>query len=125
MKPSIAPTDSQYVSQWHLHSTSSPIADIDAEEAWDINTGRNDVIIAVCDGGVDYTHPDLDPGNRSRIITGYDFGNNDNDPMDDLPDGSGRYGGHGTHIAGIIGAIPNMTSLMSCFIIILWEGHRK
>lgn len=107
LKPSIAPTDPQYGSQWHLHSTISPLADIDAEEAWDINTGRNDVIIAVCDGGVDYTHPDLDPGNRSRVITGYDFGNNDNDPMDDLPDGSGRYGGHGTHIAGIIGAIPN------------------
>lgn len=107
LRPCIAPTDSEYGSQWHLHSTSSPLADIDAEQAWDINTGRNDVIIAVCDGGVDYTHPDLDPGDRSRIIAGYDFGNNDNDPMDDLPDGQGRYGGHGTHIAGIIGAIPN------------------
>ena len=83
------------------------MADINAEQAWNINTGRNDVIIAVCDGGIDYTHPDLDPGNRSRVIAGYDFGSNDSDPMDDLPDGTGSYGGHGTHIAGIIGAIPN------------------
>ena len=107
IKPCIAPTDPLYSSQWHLRSLVSANADIDAEQAWDINKGRNDVIIAVCDGGVDYTHPDLDPGNRSRVIAGYDFGNGDNNPMDDLPYVSGSYGGHGTHIAGIIGAIPN------------------
>ena len=107
IKPCIAPTDPLYSSQWHLRSLVSANADIDAEQAWDINKGRNDVIIAVCDGGVDYTHPDLDPGNRSRVIGGYDFGNGDNNPMDDLPYVSGSYGGHGSHIAGIIGAIPN------------------
>ncbi len=107
ISPCIAPTDPLYSSQWHLKSNSSPLADINAEQAWNINPGRNDVIIAVCDGGIDYTHPDLDPGNRSRVIAGYDFGSNDSDPMDDLPDGTGSYGGHGTHIAGIIGAIPN------------------
>lgn len=56
---------------------------------------------------MDYTHPDLDPGDRSRVITGYDFGSGDNDPMDDLGEAADSYGGHGTHIAGIIGAIPN------------------
>lgn len=105
--PCIAPTDPLYSTQWHLNSGSSPLADINAEQAWNINTGRNDVIIAVCDGGIDYTHPDLDPGNRSRVIAGYDFGSKDSDPMDDLPEVTGSYGGHGTHIAGIIGAIPN------------------
>jgi subtilisin family serine protease len=108
LKPCAVPTDPQYIQQWHLNSISNPNADIRAEQAWNINSGRNDVIIAVCDGGVDYTHTDLDPGNRSRIIAGYDSGDDDNDPMDDLPTGTeGSYSGHGTHIAGIIGAIAN------------------
>ena len=107
IKPCIAPTDPLYSTQWHLNSVSSPLSDINAEQAWDINRGRSDVIIAVCDGGVDYTHSDLDPGDRSRVILGYDSGNDDNDPMDDLQDVTGSFGGHGTHIAGIIGAIPN------------------
>ena len=107
-KPCVAPNDAQYLNQWHLNSISYPMADIRAEQAWDINKGRSDVIIAVCDGGVDYTHPDLDPGDRSRVIAGYDSGNDDNDPMDDLPtDEKLSFGGHGTHVAGIIGAITN------------------
>lgn len=107
-KPCIAPNDSLYSNQWHLRSISYPAADIRAEQAWDINKGRSDVIIAVCDGGVDYTHRDLDPGDRSHVIAGYDSGNDDNDPMDDLPtDAALSFGGHGTHVAGIIGAITN------------------
>lgn len=95
LKPCTVPTDAQYVQQWHLNSNSNPNADIRAEQAWDINKGRNDVIIAVCDGGIDYTHTDLDPGNRSHIIAGYDSGDDDNDPMDDLPSGTdGSYAGH-------------------------------
>ena len=106
IKPCVAPKDPFYYAQWHLNS--SPIADIRAEQAWEINKGRSDVIIAVCDGGVDYTHPDLDPGDRSRVIAGYDSGDDDNDPMDDLPDASNlSFAGHGTHVAGIIGAITN------------------
>lgn len=89
--------------QWHLTRATG----INAEDVWNINKGRNDVVIAVCDGGVDYTHRNLDPGNRSRVITGYDTANKDNNPMDDLPDkNSDSYANHGTHIAGIIGAIP-------------------
>ena len=91
---------------------SYPTADIRAQQAWEINKGRSDVIIAVCDGGVDYTHPDLDSGDRSRVIAGYDSGDDDNDPMDDLPyDNPSSYAGHGTHVAGIIGAITNNGSL--------------
>ncbi|MCX6239896.1 MAG: S8 family serine peptidase [Bacteroidia bacterium] len=111
-KPCIAPNDAKYQNQWHLNSISSPMADIRAEQAWDINKGRSDVIIAVCDGGVDYTHPDLDPGDRSRVIAGYDSGDDDNDPIDDLIyNTEGSFGGHGTHVAGIIGAITNNGSL--------------
>ncbi|RPH31616.1 MAG: hypothetical protein EHM93_12710, partial [Bacteroidales bacterium] len=108
LKPCIVPNDTKYSYQWHLNYPSNPNADIRAELAWNINRGRNDVIIAVCDGGVDYTHEDLDPGDRSHVITGFDFGSWDNDPMDNLPDNDPQsYAGHGTHVAGIIGAIAN------------------
>jgi hypothetical protein len=51
--------------------------------------------VAVIDTGVDYNHPDL----LGKVIKGPDYINADNDPMDDL--------GHGTHVAGIIGAKSN------------------
>jgi subtilisin family serine protease len=69
-------------------------ADIDAPEAWDITTGSPEVTIGIADTGVDYTHPDLAP----NIVQGYDFGANDTNPF---PEGSD----HGTHVAGIAGAI--------------------
>ncbi|PGS53986.1 S8 family serine peptidase [Bacillus sp. AFS041924] len=64
-------------------------------------TGKG-VTVAVIDTGVDYTHPDLGGafGTGHKIVGGYDFVNKDNDPMDDQ--------GHGTHVAGIIGANGNL-----------------
>lgn len=61
----------------------------------------NDVIVAVIDTGILHTHPDL-VENRYLSATnsnGFDFVNNDNDPTDD--------NGHGTHVAGIVGARAN------------------
>ncbi len=51
--------------------------------------------IAVIDTGVDYSHPSLGEGfgPQHKVVAGYDFANNDEDPMDDQ--------GHGTHVAGI------------------------
>ena len=66
---------------------------IQAPQAWDVTTGSQDVLVAVVDTGVDYNHPDL----QGQVIKGPDFGNNDNDPMDDQ--------GHGTHVAGTIAAL--------------------
>jgi len=101
-----APNDPRFGEQYALHNTGqtggTPDADIDAPEAWDIATGSRDIIVAVLDSGVDYNHDDL----RDNIlrasdgsVVGIDRVNDDSDPMDD--------NGHGTHIAGIIGARGN------------------
>jgi len=56
------------------------------------------MVIAIIDTGVDYKHPDLGGGfgPNYKVIGGYDFGDNDTDPMD--------VNGHGTHVAGIAAA---------------------
>jgi len=115
------PNDPRFNELWGMHNTGqtggTPDADIDAPEAWDIGTGSSDIVVAVIDTGVDYTHPDLAaniwhnpgeiPGNGIDDdhngfvddVYGYDFVNNDGDPMDDHF--------HGTHCAGTIGAVGN------------------
>ena len=60
------------------------------------NTGA-EVKVAIIDSGIDYTHPDLNA--NFGVLRGYDFVNDDDDPMDDA--------GHGTHCAGIVAAEDN------------------
>ncbi|MDI6697968.1 MAG: S8 family peptidase [Candidatus Saccharicenans sp.] len=73
-------------------------ADIKATGAWDFAKGDPNLLIAVLDSGIDYTHPDL----AGQVIsTGKDFVNDDDDAMDDH--------WHGTHVAGIIAAATNNT----------------
>ncbi len=69
---------------------------IEADFAWNTTIGSSDVLVAIIDTGIDYTHQDL-AGNY--VALGYDWVNNDTDPMDDH--------GHGTHCAGIVAAILN------------------
>lgn len=114
----VFPDDPYFPQQWSLHNTGqtggTPDADIDAPEAWQISTSACDILVAVIDTGVDYTHPDLacniwtnpgeipsngldDDGNGYvDDVHGYDFCNYDPDPMDDHS--------HGTHVSGSIGA---------------------
>ncbi len=123
-----APNDPDYSQLWGLNNTGqtggTAGADISAEDAWDVSTGSSNVVVAIIDTGVDYTHEDLGPNmwvNSAECPQGYgeceaDGEDNDNngyvddfhgisavtdsgDPMDDY--------GHGTHVAGTIGATGN------------------
>lgn len=71
-------------------------ADIKAREGWEETWGDDSVVIAVLDTGADFNHPDLD---GKLLSNGYDFINDDPDPIDDE--------GHGTIIAGIVAAETN------------------
>ena len=100
------PNDPSFPELYGLHNTGqnggADDADIDAPEAWDITTGSKSVIVAVIDTGVDYRHPDLDYNilrDEAGTVVGYDFINEDADPMDDH--------GHGTHVSGTIGGRGN------------------
>ena len=114
------PDDPGFSQLWGLNNTGqtggTADADVDAPEAWNIETGTA-VMVGVIDTGIDYTHPDLAanvwtnpleiPGNGIDDddngyvddVHGYDFANRDGDPMDDH--------GHGTHVAGTIAAVAN------------------
>lgn len=81
------PNDENYSDQWGPQH-------IRADRAWDTERGNKNVTIAVIDTGIDYEHEDL---STNYIAGGYDWVNNDFDPMDDY--------GHGTHCAGIAAAI--------------------
>jgi subtilisin family serine protease len=115
------PNDPRFDELWGMHNTGqtggTADADIDAVEAWDYSIGSYDVVVAVLDTGVDYTHPELadnmwlnadetpdngiDDDNNGYVddVRGWDFEHESNDPMDDY--------GHGTHCAGTIGAAGN------------------
>jgi subtilisin family serine protease len=114
------PNDANFSNQWYLHNTGqmgTPDCDVDAPEAWAIETGNPEVLIAIIDTGIDETHPDLamklwnnsdeipnngvDDDDNGYIddVNGWDFYYNDSDPHDDY--------GHGTYCAGVAAASTN------------------
>jgi subtilisin family serine protease/RNase P/RNase MRP subunit p29 len=76
-------------------------ADIGVFNAWDVQKGKSSVIVAVLDTGIEYSHPDLSSNmwTNNQGFFGKDFVNDDDYPFDDE--------GHGTGVAGIIGAEGN------------------
>lgn len=83
------PNDACYSQQWSL-----PM--ISLEEAWGITRKTGPVVVAVLDTGIRTDHPDLDP---ERFVPGVSFVGGDKS-RGDVND----WNGHGTHVAGIIGA---------------------
>ena len=121
VKASVIPNDTRFGELWGMHNTGQSgglvDADIDAPEAWDVQTGSGESVVAVIDTGVDYNHEDLSANmwrNGGEIAgNGVDddgdgyvddvYGINaitlTGDPMDDHD--------HGTHCAGTIGGVGN------------------
>lgn len=129
---SVVPNDPIFVDEWGLNNLgqnspypppTNPLADppgggtfdadIDAVEAWNTTTGNPNVVVAIIDSGIELTHPDLvnniwtnpnetpdgiDNDNNGFVddIFGFDTFDLDNDPTDE--------NGHGTHVAGTVGA---------------------
>ncbi len=114
------PNDTLFPQQWGLHNTGQSggtlDADVDAPQAWNTTTGSEQILVGVIDSGIDYHHPDLIDNmwtNPNEIPNGQDDDGNgyiddihgidaitgEGDPMDDY--------GHGTIVAGIIGAKGN------------------
>ncbi len=123
------PNDPSLGELWGLHNVGQSVAgvsgtadaDIDAPEAWDISRGDASVAVAVVDSGVDYQHPELSgriwtnpgetgAGKETDLLDndfnlyfddwrGWDWVDDDNAPQDPV--------GHGTHVAGVIGAAGN------------------
>ena len=118
----IVPNDPMYPEQWNLPLVRLP-------QAWAIEKGDRNVVIAIIDSGIDYKHDDLAPKawiNPGEVpengldddgngyvddVYGWDFTDapnlqaegdyleGDNEPIDEK--------GHGTHVAGIAGAMPD------------------
>lgn len=131
-RPTLVPNDPMFADQWPHQNLGQFIpgsgqglagADIKSTFAWDTQTGSRQVVIAVLDTGTDLVHPDLvdnlwrnpgeipgngidDDGNGFiDDVFGWDAADNDNNPQDQPPGVESR--GHGTAVAGVIGAVGN------------------
>ncbi|MEO7989149.1 MAG: S8 family serine peptidase [Chryseolinea sp.] len=114
------PDDPLFFKQWHYHNTGqtggTPGADIHLKEAWRMQTGKRNIVVAVMDGGIQYDHPDLAANmwiNTSEIATN-NIDDDHNGYVDDIygygfGDDTGNISPdeHGTHVAGTIAAVTN------------------
>lgn len=127
LKSQLMPNDPLFYMQWHLKNTgiitttsgaSAKIgADVNMENAWELETGSDDIIVAILDSGIRDDHPELkgriwinkneipnngiDDDNNGYVddVRGWNFTEDDNNPEDGF--------GHGTNIASVIGENSN------------------
>lgn len=112
--------DPLFSQQWHYNNTGqtggTPGDDISLVEAWTLQTGSPDVIVAVIDGGIDVSHADL--AGSMWVNTGETPGNGIDDDGNGYIDDINGYGfgdntgtihpdEHGTHVGGTIAAVTN------------------
>ncbi|MCX8006599.1 MAG: S8 family serine peptidase [Coriobacteriia bacterium] len=90
LRPAWIPNDPLLDKQWALTMTGVP-------QAWDLTRGSGTVRVAVIDSGVDVSHPDL--ARNLDLVNDWDFVRNDGTADEEYP--------HGTHVAGIVGAVAN------------------
>jgi len=84
----VTPNDPWYLNEWHLSK-------ISCSDAWLSTTGSSSITIAILDTGVDSSHPDL----AANLVPGWNVYDNNSDSSD--------VHGHGTAVAGTVGAISN------------------
>ncbi|CAM2836087.1 S8 family serine peptidase [Rariglobus hedericola] len=112
------PSDPKYGSQWNLTSSGEDAdASLNAEAGWQVRTDASNVVVAVTDTGTRTTHEDL--AANLWINLGETPGNNIDDDNNGVIDDINGFNaittsgnisddnGHGTHVAGIIGARGN------------------
>ena len=101
VRADMTPNDRYYNKLWGLPK-------ISADQAWNVTTGSQNVVVGVVDTGIDYNHPDLAANvwSNSGTINGCAAGTHGYnalvlscDPLDDH--------NHGTHVSGTIGAVGN------------------
>jgi hypothetical protein len=124
----LTPSDPEFSFQWADENTGqaipgqvpargTPFADDSAADAWSVTTGDPSIVIGEIDTGVDYEHPDLkaniwsNPEGKGGCLPGT-HGFNVLKPVETLEscqpiDEDATYAGHGTHVAGIMGAVGN------------------
>lgn len=95
MRSQRLPNDPYYADQWHYEQILLP-------EAWDRTVGESingqDVVVAVVDSGVYLDHEDL----QGKLLSGWDFHDNDADPDDVNAHNTDNW--HGTHVAATVAA---------------------
>ena len=103
------PNDPKFSKQWHYVSSQGSVADINVQKVWEqYTTGSNTVVVSVVDEVVDPTQEDLKANlwKDASGHTGYNFATNNWTLTINPANGEGDIG-HGTHVAGTIGAVSN------------------
>lgn len=92
----VLPNDPLYGELWGMQSIRAPLA-------WNYTMGSDQIAVGIIDSGIDHTHPDIRENMwvspDGRLSNGWNFADNDPFSMD--------INGHGTHVAGTVGAVGN------------------